>query len=721
MADKIRGITVELSADTAKLSKGLKDANSSINSTQKELKDVNKLLKFDPKNSDLLKQKQDLLKTSISSVKDKLEQEKNILQQLKAEDGGTGKNAEAMRALERDIASTNSELKKLQEQYKEFGSVAKQQIENASKSLQEAGGKMSDAGASLTKNVTTPILAVGAAATASFETIDKGMDIIVSKTGATGDQLEELQEIAKSVYGQMPSSIEDVGSAVGEVNTRFMYTGDLLEETAIQFLKFAKLNNTDVSSSIDNVQKAMDAWSIGADGLNNLLDVLNWEGQRTGVSMETLTSGLVNNAPLFKELNLSVDQAADLLATFEVSGFDSSTMLNGLSKAMKNGASEGLSLQESLDKVQEQMLNASTDAEGLKIAYELFGKSGDKVYQAVKDGIIDFNDLAYSVEGADGVLNNVATTFENTQDPSDKMAQKMHQVQTAFAEVGEKLEESILPLAENLADAIVAILDAWNNLDPGIQTMIITFVGLVAALGPVLSIIGTIVTITGALGVSFAALAGPIGIAVVAIALLVGVIIGIVTHFDELKATAMNVLNAVGDFFKDAWQKITGLFGSIGSWFSDKFNGIKDAASNVWSGITSIFSNAIDFIKGLFNFEFKWPHIPLPHFSFSGSINPLDWLKDGLPKIGVEWYAKAMNRPIMMTGPTIFGMNGNSLLGGGEAGNEVIMSEEYMKKLAGGNTYNFNQINNSPKALNRLEIYRQTRNQFAQFKAVIRK
>lgn len=719
MADKIRGITVELSADTAKLSKGLKDANSSINSTQKELKDVNKLLKFDPKNSDLLKQKQDLLKTSITSVKDKLEQEKRILEQLKSEDGGSGKNAEAMRALERDIASTNSELKKLQEQYKEFGSVAKQQIENASKSLQEAGGKISDAGASLTKNVTTPILAVGAAATASFETIDKGMDIIVSKTGATGEQLEELQNIAKSVYGQMPSSIEDVGSAVGEVNTRFMYTGDLLEETSIQFLKFAKLNNTDVSSSIDNVQKAMDAWSIGADGLNNLLDVLNWEGQRTGVSMETLTSGLVNNAPLFKELNLSVDQAADLLATFEVSGFDSSTMLNGLSKAMKNGANEGLSLQESLDKVQEQMLNASTDAEGLSIAYELFGKSGDKVYQAVKDGIIDFNDLAYSVEGADGVLNNVATTFENTQNPSDKMAQKMHQVQTAFAEVGAKLEESILPLAEKLADAIVAILDAWNNLDPGMQAMIITFIGLIAALGPVLSIIGTIVTITGALGVSFAALAGPIGIVVVAIAVLAGVIVGIVTHFDELKAVAMNVLNMLGDLATNARNAVMNAFGSIGSFFGGIFDGIQKTASNALGGIASRFSSAIEFIKGLFNFEFKWPHIPLPHFSFSGSINPLDWLKDGLPKIGVEWYSKAMNRPIMMNGPTIFGMNGNSLLGGGEAGNEVIMSEEYMKKLAGGNTYNFNQINNSPKALSRLEIYRQTRNQFAQFKAVI--
>ena len=160
-------------------------------------------------------------------------------------------------------------------------------------------------------------------------------------------------------------------------------------------------------------------------------------------------------------------------------------------------------------------------------------------------------------------------------------------------------------------------------------------------------------------------------------------------------------------------------FGSIGSFFGGIFDGIKKTASNAWDGVTSRFSSAMEFIKGLFNFEFKWPHIPLPHFSISGSINPLDWLKDGLPKIGVEWYAKAMNRPIMMTGPTIFGMNGSSLLGGGEAGNEVILSEEYLKSIASGNTYNFNQTNNSPKALSRLEIYRQTRNQFAQFKAVI--
>ena len=79
--------------------------------------------------------------------------------------------------------------------------------------------------------------------------------------------------------------------------------------------------------------------------------------------------------------------------------------------------------------------------------------------------------------------------------------------------------------------------------------------------------------------------------------------------------------------------------------------------------------NAIEAIKGFFNFEFRWPHIPLPHFSISGSANPLDWLSGGLPSIGIEWYAKGG----ILTKPTVFGQNGNNLMVGGEAGTEAVL------------------------------------------------
>lgn len=74
-------------------------------------------------------------------------------------------------------------------------------------------------------------------------------------------------------------------------------------------------------------------------------------------------------------------------------------------------------------------------------------------------------------------------------------------------------------------------------------------------------------------------------------------------------------------------------------------------------------------VKNLFNFKFSWPHIPLPHFSVSGSANPLDWLKNGPPKLNVSWFAKSG----ILTKPTVFGMNGNTLMAGGDAGNEAVI------------------------------------------------
>ncbi len=86
-------------------------------------------------------------------------------------------------------------------------------------------------------------------------------------------------------------------------------------------------------------------------------------------------------------------------------------------------------------------------------------------------------------------------------------------------------------------------------------------------------------------------------------------------------------------------------------------------------------------IKGFFNFEFHWPHIPLPHFSISGSINPLDWFDGGLPSIGIEWYAKAMPKGMILDGPTIFGMQSGRLLGGGESGKEVVVGTQSLMSM----------------------------------------
>lgn len=138
--------------------------------------------------------------------------------------------------------------------------------------------------------------------------------------------------------------------------------------------------------------------------------------------------------------------------------------------------------------------------------------------------------------------------------------------------------------------------------------------------------------------------------------------------------------NVVSTYLSTISSTISSIMGGIASIISGIWDGILSTTSSIWEGIKGAISGAIDgaynavssaigAIKGLFNFQISWPHIPLPHFSISGSPNPLDWLSGGLPSIGIEWYAKGG----IMTKPTIFGQNGNNIMVGGEAGNEAIL------------------------------------------------
>lgn len=132
--------------------------------------------------------------------------------------------------------------------------------------------------------------------------------------------------------------------------------------------------------------------------------------------------------------------------------------------------------------------------------------------------------------------------------------------------------------------------------------------------------------------------------------------------FDGISSLVSSVFNGIRDTISNIWNSIQSTASSI-------WNGIKDTIGNAINGAKDLVGSAIEAIKGFFNFEFRWPHIPLPHFSISGSLNPVDWLSNGLPSIGVEWYAKGG----ILTKPTVFGSNGNSLMVGGEAGNEAVL------------------------------------------------
>nr|DAX73915.1 MAG TPA: minor tail protein [Caudoviricetes sp.] len=134
------------------------------------------------------------------------------------------------------------------------------------------------------------------------------------------------------------------------------------------------------------------------------------------------------------------------------------------------------------------------------------------------------------------------------------------------------------------------------------------------------------------------------------------------TVLGTISSTIESIMGGIASTISGIWDGILGTTSSI-------WEGIKGAISSAIEGASNAVGSAIEAIKGFFNFQISWPHIPLPHFSISGSANPLDWLSGGLPSIGIEWYAKGG----IMTKPTIFGQNGNNLMVGGEAGKEAIL------------------------------------------------
>jgi phage-related minor tail protein len=649
MADRIKGITIEIDGDTTGLSKALKGVNSDLRTAQNGLRDVDKLLKLDPGNVDLLRQKQGYFNDAITATEEKLKTEREALEQMKNSDG-FDKNSEQAKALERQIIADEQALDSLKKQAKDFGTVASQQFKLAGDKVKEVGDKISGVGTAMSTRVTAPILAVGAASLAAFKEVDSGMDIIVQKTGATGEAFESMRGIAENIATSLPVDFETVGTAIGEVNTRFGATGDQLEELSTQFVQFAELNGVDVTNSIDSAQKALSAFGLGAGEAGNLLDVLNATGQATGAGMDSLLNGLIQNGTAFQEMGLSIEQATVFMGQMETSGANSETVMNGLRKALKNAAEDGVPLNDALSQLQETILNGANGVDGLTAAYDMFGKSGDQIYAAVKNGTLDFNALSISVDGVGGSVQN---TFNATKDPIDNFTTATNAAKIAGAELGGAIQTAAAPIIQQFAGFIQTLTDKFRALTPEQQQTIVKIGAVVAAVGPAILIIGKIVsavgTVISVLGTVVGVLGGPVTIAIGA-AVAAGVLL--YKNWDTVKQKAQQLW----DFLKRTFE-----------------------------GIKNTIGGAIDRIRGLFNFEWHFPQLKLPHFSISGSFS---LSPPSVPHLNVDWYRKAYNNGVMFTQPTVLATPGGLKGFGDGNGAEVVLGLNKLRELAGGGVTN---------------------------------
>ena len=697
MAGRIAGITIEIGGDSTKLQNSLKGVDKSLKQTQTALKDIDKLLKFNPGNTELLVQKQRNLKKAIGETKERLAELRKAAENTTPEQIGQ----EKYDALQREIIDTENKLKSLTKEMHSFGSVAGQKLQAVGASMKELGGKIQNVGKELSTKVTAPILALGTASVMAFKEVDSAFDIVVAKTGATGDALKGMEEQVKSIAETMPVSFEDSATAIGEVNTRFGVTGEQLDEISRQFLKFAKINGTDVNTSIDTIQSAMAAFGLTADDTTAVLDAFNAAGQATGVPLDRLAESVKKNSATLQEMDLSLNDSITFLAQLDKSGMDSSTVMTGLRKALAKAAKEGKPMNQALQELQDSLTGATDETTASQMAIELFGtKAGAAIAQYVRNGQLDFSTLAQSAQDSAG---SVSSTYDEIVDPLDEFTMALNQLKVIGMEIGSAVMPFISQALGILRDVLEKLKTAWESLSPAQQEMIVKVALIVAAIGPLLTVLGGVITAAGTIISVLGMLLSPIGLVIAAIAGLIAAGLWLHAHWDQVCAWANNLKERVTQAFEGlkanvtakiqaAKNKVSSVVNAMKADVTGKVNALKSAVSNAFSAVHNAISskmsaaknavsNAISAIKGLLSGSISFPHITLPHFTVTGSP-PFGLGGHGSPPhISVEWYAKAMKQPYVLDGATIFGMMGGKMLGGGEAGREIVIGEDAFNRM----------------------------------------
>lgn len=740
----LKEVNQEIKSGSAVLEENMKkldDSISTLDASAKKNESSFKLMKsqWDKNTSSAkkLKDEQKYLTEQGETYQKKVGLVKEELKLLENAEGDNKKAIEekkaALNEAEASLNEYKSRLKEVNEQLK-FG---KESIEEYTEKVQKAGEKVKDAGSGMTKKVTAPILAAGAASAKMAMDFEDSMAKVSTIADATEVPMDEMQKAILDLSNQTGISSEEIGQNVYDSISAGQKTGD-----AVNFVsnstKLAKAGFADAGAALDVLTTIMNAYGLKASEVTNVSDMLIQTQNLGKTTVADLASSMGKVIPTANAYGVSLDELCAGYAIMTANGVataESTTYMNGmLNELGKSGTNVSKTLKEKTGKTFKELMDSGMSlSDVLKIisdaATENNKSFGDmwSSSEAGKAGMILLGDSAENFNGVLEQMQNSAgatnTAFEKLDTNSTKIKKETNELKNDAIDLGTTLMEELAPIIENIAEKISQFTEWFNGLSESEKQMIIQIGLIVAAIGPLLIVLGTVVSsgakIIGGIPVIAKGLSGLFGIIAAnpVLAIITAIVIAVFTFWttcDEFREGVLEgidilktVLTAGYDFcvelgeeklgrIQDAYEKygggITGIlaaswqtwkeiwstgFDVIDKLTGGKLTGVKNKFWSKFEEIKNVVKNALDAVKRFFAGEWPTPKIKMPHFK----ISPPGWsigdlVKGSIPRLSVNWHAKGA----ILNRPTVINQSGNTIDVAGEAGPEAVTPIETLKK-----------------------------------------
>ena len=642
MAGGIKGITVKIGGDTTELGRSLKEATTQSKTLQSELKGVNTLLKFDPKNVTLLTQKQDLLKKSIEETKNKQETLNEVLK--KVDSGEIEMTDEEYRNLQREIESTNQKLKSLTEQQKEFGSVGAQQVAQVGEKMKDLGGKFESAGQAMMP-VTGAITGLGAVAIKTTADFDTSMSNVSAISGATGKDLQALRDKAREMGAQTKFSASESADAMSYMAMAGWKTNDMLDGIA-GVMNLASASGEDLAKTSDILTDGLTAFGLTAKDSGRMADVMASASSNANTNVSLLGESYKYCASTAGAMGFSLEDITESLGLMANAGVKGSQAGTTLKNAMINLAKPTDAMAKVMDQYNISLTNNDgsmkswnqivddlrnnlgglSEAEKTSAVATLFGKEATAgMLSVINAGSGDVEKLNSAINNSTGSAQAMADTM------NDNLAGQLTILKSQLEELAISFGELLMPIIRDIVGAIQGFVDKLNSMDDGQRKVILTILAVVASIAPLLIAIGKVMTAVGSImtwapkivsGVSSimgglkalwgVLMANPI---VLVVGLIAGLVAGLIyaynhcetfrdivnSAFEKVKEVVGGVVDGLVTFFTET---IPNALQALKDFIEPILDGIKTTFETVWNAIKTVVSTVVDGIKTVIEIGF---------------------------------------------------------------------------------------------------------------------